>query len=95
MTISKEQYNKLPTKYKQYFEPFINNHPTVKSLRLLEYLVKLTSMPNKDQIYLDPFGGSGTTAIACENVGRQWILIELNEKYCEIAKKRIQDTIKE
>jgi len=71
-----------------------NTHPTVKSLKLMEYLCTLTKTP-AGGIVLDPFGGSGTTAIACKNVGRQWILIELHEKYCEIAKQRIKDTIKE
>jgi site-specific DNA-methyltransferase (adenine-specific) len=39
---------------------------------------------------LDPFFGSGTTAVACEKLGRRWIGIEISEKYCEIAKQRIK-----
>jgi site-specific DNA-methyltransferase (adenine-specific) len=39
---------------------------------------------------LDPFLGSGTTAIACERLNRKWIGIEISEKYCEIAAKRIE-----
>jgi site-specific DNA-methyltransferase (adenine-specific) len=66
-----------------------NQHTTVKPLTLLEYLVKLTSMPNRDQIYLDPFLGSGTTAMACKKLGKKWIGIELMEEYVEMAKKRI------
>lgn len=66
-----------------------NNHPTCKPLKLIEYLIRLTTMPNPDQIYLDPFLGSGTTALACENLQRKWIGIELKEEYCEIAKKRL------
>jgi DNA modification methylase len=69
-----------------------NHHPTVKSLSLVEYLVKLTSMPNENQIYLDPFIGSGTTAIACTKLGKKWIGIEVNPEYVEIAKRRIQKT---
>ncbi len=72
----------------------INFHPTVKPLKLIEYLVKLTLMPNPDQIYLDPFLGSGTTAMACELLGRKWIGIELNEEYCEIAKRRITAVVR-
>jgi DNA modification methylase len=66
-----------------------NNHPTVKPLKLIEYLVKFTSMPNTEQVYLDPFAGSGTTLVACEKLKRRWIGIELSEEYCEIAKERI------
>jgi site-specific DNA-methyltransferase (adenine-specific) len=70
-----------------------NLHPTVKPLKLMEYLVKLTSMPNLNQIYLDPFLGSGTTAVACEKLNRRWIGIELEERYCGIAKRRIEEVI--
>lgn len=44
----------------------------------------------KGGIVLDPFMGSGTTAVACEKLNRRWIGIELSEEYCEIAKRRIQ-----
>ena len=74
---------------KKGIQPQQNYHPTVKPLKLMEYLIKLTLMPNPDQIYLDPFLGSGTTAIACEKFGKKWIGIELSEEYCEIAKNRI------
>jgi len=66
-----------------------NNHPTVKPIKLMEYLVKLTSMPNPDQIYLDPFLGSGTTGVACKNLNRNFIGIELDDKYFQIVKERI------
>jgi DNA modification methylase len=49
-------------------------------------------MPNENQIYLDPFIGSGTTAIACTKLGKKWIGIEVNPEYVEIAKRRIQKT---
>ena len=39
---------------------------------------------------IDCFMGSGITAVACEKLGRRWIGIEISEKYCEIAKRRIK-----
>ena len=44
---------------------------------------------------LDPFIGSGTTAIACEQLNKKWIGIEIEEKYCEIAAKRIENERKQ
>jgi len=64
-----------------------NHHPTVKPLRLMEYLIKLV-MPPKNGILLDPFAGSGTTILAAKNMGVSAIGIEKNEEYCEIARKR-------
>lgn len=65
-----------------------NNHPTVKPLALMEYLVKLTATPTGG-VVLDPFMGSGTTGIACKKQGRDFIGIEREEEYIEIAKARI------
>ena len=87
MIISQGQYNKLPKEYRKYFKEFRNEHPTVKSLKLCEYLVKLVT-PEKG-ICLDPFAGSGTTLIACKNQGYNFIGIEKEKDYCEIAKRRI------
>jgi len=64
-----------------------NNHPTVKPIKLMEYLVKLIT--KEGQIVLDPFLGSGTTAIACINLKRNWIGIEKEPEYIEIAQARI------
>ena len=66
-----------------------NNHPTVKPLALMEYLCKLTKTP-AGGIVLDPFGGSGTTALACINTGREYLVIEKDPQYCEIARKRVE-----
>jgi len=66
-----------------------NNHPTVKPLKLMEYLCLLTKTPYGG-IVLDPFIGSGTTAIAAKNVGRDYIGIELVSEYVEIARERIK-----
>jgi len=64
-----------------------NTHPTVKPVKLMEYLITLVTPPNG--IVLDPFLGSGTTALAALNLGRFFIGIELNEEYCEIARRRV------
>ena len=65
-----------------------NNHPTVKSLALMQYLVRLITPPNG--IVLDPFTGSGSTLIAATREGFRYIGIELNEEYIEIAEKRLE-----
>ena len=64
-------------------------HPTQKPLELIERLVKASS--NEEDIVLDIFLGSGTTAIASKNLNRNFIGIELEEKYSKIAKKRLKD----
>ncbi len=66
-----------------------NSHPTVKPLALMKYLVKLVSMPEHNLI-LDPFMGSGTTALACLSLGVPFIGIERDPKYFDIARERIQ-----
>ena len=69
-----------------------NHHPTVKPLKLIEYLCKLTKTPTGG-IVLDPFAGSGTTGMACIITNRPFILIEKDPEYSLIAQKRI-DAIK-
>ena len=64
-----------------------NNHPTVKPIALMRYLIKLVTPP--DGVVLDPFLGSGTTAIAAVLEGRDWIGIEREAEYCDIARARI------
>jgi len=65
-----------------------NNHPTVKPIALMEYLIKLVSRENA--IVLDPFLGSGTTAIACLKTNRKFIGIEKEPEYIKIAEARIK-----
>jgi site-specific DNA-methyltransferase (adenine-specific) len=65
-----------------------NRHPTLKPLALMEYLVRLTATPDGGVVF-DPFMGSGTTGIACVNEGRDFIGIEKEKEYYEIAKARI------
>ena len=66
-----------------------NYHPTVKPLALMKYLIKLVSV--KGAIILDPFCGSGTTAMGCKETGRRYIAIDNEKEYIEIAKHRIED----
>jgi site-specific DNA-methyltransferase (adenine-specific) len=65
-------------------------HPTQKPVKLLEYLIK--TYTNEGDIVLDFTMGSGTTGVACKNLNRDFIGIELDEKYFNIAKKRIETT---
>jgi len=65
-----------------------NNHPTVKPTKLMQYLVRLVTP--KDGTVLDPFMGSGSTGKACKKEGFDFIGIELDEDYCNIAKARIE-----
>jgi site-specific DNA-methyltransferase (adenine-specific) len=64
-----------------------NHHPTVKPLALMRYLVQLVTRPG--HIVLDPFMGSGTTGIACRDLGREFVGIEKEAEYCQIAERRI------
>ena len=63
-------------------------HPTQKPVSLCEYFIKTYS--NKGDIILDPFIGSGTTAVAAVNTGRKYIGFEQDDKYFEIAKNRLE-----
>jgi len=81
--------NKLPDNAYQRGKTFrVNSHPTVKPLKLMEYLCLLTKTPSGG-IVLDPFAGSGTTGMACKKLKRNYILIEKEKEYCRIAEARI------
>lgn len=66
-------------------------HITPKPVDLLEYIIKTSS--NEGDLVLDCFAGSGSTGVACLNTNRQFIGIELDEKYFNIAKERIENTL--
>lgn len=68
----------------------INTHITVKPLELIEKLVNMTIPKIEGNIVIDPFLGSGTTAVAAEKLGIDWIGIEINPEYVQIAEKRIK-----
>ena len=67
--------------------PRANFHPTVKPIKLMKYLVTLGSRPG--DIVLDPYCGAGTTGIAAFYMGRQFIGIEIDQEYVEIARRRV------
>ena len=68
-------------------------HPTQKPVELLEYLIK--TYTNEGDIVLDCCMGSGSTGVACQNTGRDFIGIELNEEYFEIAEERLKENDKQ
>jgi DNA modification methylase len=68
-----------------------NFHPTVKPIQLFSYLIILGS--RKKDVVLDPFMGSGTTPISCVISGRNYIGIEREEEYFEIAESRVENAI--
>ena len=71
-------------------KPHVNDlHPTMKPVELVERAIR-NSSKGRDTI-LDPFGGSGTTMIACEKAGRLARLIELEPRYCDVAIRRWQE----
>jgi len=67
-----------------------NNHPTVKPVALMRYLVQLVT-PQGAHV-LDPFCGSGSTGMACKELARQFTGIDLDNNYCAIARRRIRAT---
>jgi DNA modification methylase len=89
MQISQEQYNKLPERLQKHFNHG-NFHCTVKSVPLMEYLIKMITP--KGGTVLDPFMGSGTTGIACKKNGFDFIGIEKEPEYMKIAEVRINNT---
>ena len=67
-------------------------HPNQKPIPLMQWCIEKSNLKG---IILDPYLGSGTTAVACERLNRKWIGIEIEEKYCEIAAKRIENERKQ
>lgn len=69
------------------------NHPTIKPLKMIDRLIKNSS--KKGDLVLDCFLGSGTTAVACHNLDRRCIGIEINKEYYTIAKNRIEGVLQQ
>jgi len=90
----KDGIEKMPNS-KLWFDAVFNRsgertgHPTQKPVALLEYLIK--TYTNKGETVLDNCAGSGTTAIACINTNRNYILIEKEQEYIGIINKRISE----
>ncbi len=78
---------KYPTSVKEFNVQRGGVHPTQKPVALMEYLIK--TYTNEGETVLDFTMGSGTTGVACKNLNRNFIGIELDETYFEIAKARI------
>lgn len=71
----------------EFAQEFNNPHPAPFPIPLIERIIGSTNA----KIVLDPFMGSGTTAIAAQNLGRHYIGIELSPEYCDMARKRIKE----
>jgi site-specific DNA-methyltransferase (adenine-specific) len=68
-----------------------HGHPAAFPVALPEWFIKLFTKPG--DVVLDPFVGSGTTAVAAKRLGRHWLGIDLEPAYCEIAERRIVSTL--
>ena len=93
---SGEKYNenKRNPSSVQYFnnrEKGRGKHPTQKPVALFEYFIK--TYTNEGDLVLDNCAGSGTTGVACKNLKRNFIGIEISEKYCQIARERLRQEI--
>lgn len=83
--LQKEMHNFYETPNKSSYGE--TSHPTEKPLSMISHLLEIHSNP--DDLVLDPFMGSGTTGVACRNLGRNFIGIELDDEYFKIAKDRV------
>ena len=86
-------YGEYKTKFTYYVTPLNQKdkkeygHPTIKPMEIVQNLIVNSSQ--EDEIVLDPFLGSGTTAVAAKNLGRHYIGFELDSDYFEIAQNRV------
>ena len=70
-----------------YQAPKSKTHPTEKPVELMEHFVKTYTEPG--DLVVDPFCGTGSTAVACKQLGRRFIGGDTNAEYIEVAKQRI------
>jgi len=95
--ITTEEYNEIYDKNFLISKPnksekgLDNTHISVKPITLIEHLIKLFS--KNGSLIVDPFLGSGTTAIACKNTNRKFFGTEINEEYYKICLKRIKNLL--
>jgi len=101
--VGSKTYNRIKNflGYDKMFDYFVSSnssscketkHPTEKPKSLIARFILASSY--EGEIVIDPFFGSGTLAVVCEELNRKWIGIEINEEYCEIAKKRILEEMR-
>lgn len=84
-----QQFTNYPTSILEINSEGKPIHPTQKPVALFEYLIK--TYTNEGQTVLDNCAGSGTTGVACINTKRNCIMIEKEEKYCNIIRKRMAE----
>ena len=91
-----EIYGSYETKRKYYISGLnvkdkdLFNHPTIKPIEIIKNFIINSSKEN--DIVLDCFMGSGTTAVACQEINRQFIGFEISEKWCKVANDRLNKT---
>ena len=92
-TSYRQEWTNYPRNLLEYSKDKPSVHPTQKPVALLEYLIK--TYTNENETVLDFTMGSGSTMVACVNTKRKGIGIELDETYYKLAKKRVEEKIKE
>lgn len=90
-TVTENKGERYPKSVLRYSRDKIHLHPTQKPVALIEWLVR--TYTNENELVLDNTMGSGTTGVACVNTNRKFIGIELDDKYYDIAYKRIKNAI--
>jgi site-specific DNA-methyltransferase (adenine-specific)/site-specific DNA-methyltransferase (cytosine-N4-specific) len=74
--------------YEPEFSPNPTRHPARFPVQIPDFFIRLLTKPG--QLVFDPFGGTGTTALMAENLGRKWLVAEIDEKYASILGKRLE-----
>ena len=87
--IYKEYTHSYPTNLLEFSRDSNKLHPTQKPVVLFEYLIK--TYTNEGEVVLDNCMGSGTTAVACENLKHRWIGMEKEKKYCDVIVNRLEE----
>jgi site-specific DNA-methyltransferase (adenine-specific) len=82
---------RVPSSWQKFNTDTSGLHPTIKPVALFEYIIK--TYTNEGDTILDNCMGSGTTGVACKNLNRNFIGIELDPEYFKIAEKRINENL--
>ena len=86
-----QEYTNYPKNVIQFPREHNLFHPTQKPCNLMEYLIQ--TYTKKNELVLDFTSGSGSTLLSCEILNRNWIGIEITDKYCEVIKRRLENGI--